>query len=384
MMTHRTGKPESALLYRQPGLRVVRLSGAPAARGYAHGRLLAQEIRQVRLGFLGYLAKLTCWVGGLPLYLGLVALAWRLRPYIPRPFWEEMQGVAAGAQVGLPLIVLINVIDDLAQNLIHCSAFAAGGDLSQTGAFLMGRNLDYAVFTEVMTRLNTVFLLFPQNGIPVVSVAWPGYIGVCTGLSQRQVALAQMSAMTRDLTFRGCPAGFRNRQALHQGKNLAAVAQLIARTPRTIGNNLLLCSPQEAQVLEVSAHHWARRPARDGLIIATNHYQSVEMQPFKGRFPHRPPFSPLSPYHFTEAYSHQRHQRLQELAAGSLGIRETQAMLRDSEVSNPGTVTSVVFQPQELCLWVAQSLQPPVCAGPWRKLTGLFSELGPEIGPPQD
>jgi hypothetical protein len=376
-------KPESAVLRREPGLRVVRLGGTPGELGLAHGQLLAREIREVRRALLSYLAKLTLWLGGLPLYLALAALAWRLRPFIPPPFWEEMQGVAAGARVALPLIVLINVFDDLAQNLPYCSAFAAGGGFSHTGDWLMGRNLDYAVFTEVMARLNTVFLLYPQEGIPLVSVAWPGYVGVCTGLSQKQIALAQLSAVTRDRTLRGCPAGFRNRQALQQGGNLAAVTQLIVKCPRTIGNNLLLCSPQEAEVLEVSAHNWARRQAENGLLIATNHYQSPELQPLQGRFPPRPPFSPLSPWHFTEAYSRSRQRRLQELAAtGSVGVRQAQEMLADPEIANPGTVTSVVFEPEDLSLWVAQSLQTPVATGRWRRLGELFSDPGPRFDPP--
>ncbi|MBW1916506.1 MAG: hypothetical protein JRI57_00580 [Deltaproteobacteria bacterium] len=368
-----------ALLLKEPGLQVVRLSGTPPELGFAHGRWLAREICQIRCSILKYLAKITGWLGGLPLYLGLVVLAWRFRPFIPGPYWKEMKGVAAGARVGVHFILLLNVFDDLAQNMPHCSAVAGRGRCNQTGAWLLARNLDYAVFTEVMTRLQTVFLLHPVRGVPLVSVAWPGFVGLYTGMNQNQVALAQLSTMTVDRTLRGCPAGIRNRQALQQGRSLPEVAGLITASTRTSGNNLVLCSPTEAQVLEVSARHWQARQAAQGLIIATNHYHSATMQPLQGRFPPRPPFSPLSPRHFTEAYSHSRYRRLQELAAGGLNIPKARTLLADPEVANPGTVSSVIFQPPDLAMWLAQSLQTPVATGGWRRLARLFADNGPDI-----
>lgn len=373
-------KLRSGLLRREPGLRLVRLGGTPRELGQAHGQLLASEIREMRRGILRYLAKLTLWAGGLPLYGALAALAGRFRTFVPRLLWEEMQGVAAGARVELSLILVINVLDDLAQNLPRCSAFAASGRRSRTGTCVMGRNLDYALFTEELTRLQTIFLFYPEQGIPLVSLAWPGYIAVCTGLSQNQVALAQLAAMTRDRTLQGCPSGIRNRQALEQGNSLSEVVRLITASPRTSGNNLLLCDPQEAMVLEVSAHHWARRLTARGLLVATNHYQTLEMLPRKGRFPPCPPFSPLSPEHFTEDYSFSRNRRLEEVAqAGPIGFTEARRMLGDPQVANPGTVTSVVFQPADLSLWLAQSVRTPVTAGRWWRLTNLFSDSGPEF-----
>ena len=75
----------------------------------------------------------------------------------------------------------------------------------------------------------------------------------------------------------------------------------------------MLCDPGEALVVELSAHRGTVRHPREGLLTATNHYQSASMHALKGRFPPRPPFSVLSSYHFTEAYSQARDHRLQEL-----------------------------------------------------------------------
>ena len=140
-------------------------------------------------------------------------------------------------------------------------------------------------------------------------------MGVCTGINAAGVALAQLSAMSRDRTLKGTPAALRFRQALEDGDTVNAVAASVLSMPGTIGNNLMLCGPREALVLEISARQGAVRRPVHGLLTTTNHYQSPAMQGLKGRFPPRPPYSVLAAYQFTEAYSQARNQRLQELAS---------------------------------------------------------------------
>jgi hypothetical protein len=345
--------------------RIIELAGSPWERGRRHGELLAREIRLMRRALLQYLSLLTFYLGALPL-LAVLQLFTCLSfwPQIPARLKEELRGVASGAHLGLPLVLLINTLDDLANNLASCSALAVGEGRTAQGLFLAGRNLDYPVFLDVLVDLKTLFLITPDQGVPLVSLAWPGYVGVLTGMNRAGVALAQLTAMCQDTTLKGLPAGLRHRLALEQETTVRDVAARILEPPRTIGNNLLLCGPREALVLEVSAHrHGVRRPS-GGVITATNHFQSDAMEPVKGEFRRIPPGAVLAPYYFTEAYSRDRNTRLQELAANrSLGPGDLQAILGDPGIANPGTVNSTVFAPAELTLWVAPKQSPPVSQG---------------------
>ena len=350
-------------------MRTIELSGAPREMGIRHGQLLAMEIRHLRRALLTYLARLSLYAGALPLYWLCQSLARLFRPYIPPRLKEEMLGVAAGARVGLGTILLINVIDDLGNNSPRCSAIAAGGPYNPRGRYLLGRNLDYPLFIEVMTALQTLFRYEPHGGLPLTSLAWPGYVGVCTGMNRAGVALAQLSAMSRDRSLRGVPAALRFRQALEAGETLEEAASLVMAAPGTIGNNLMLCSPRDAAVLEISARNAAVRRPEAGLLTATNHYQSAAMVPLKGRFPPPPPLSPVSADHFTEAYSQARDRRLRQLAAsGKLGPLEIQKILADPQIANPGTVVSTVFDPARKTMWVAMGQEPPVNQGPFLKI----------------
>ncbi len=351
-------------------LRILELSGEPQELGRRHGQTLGADIRRLHRGLLTYLARLSLYAGALPLYGLLKWLARGFWPFIPLPLQQEMLALAAGADVTLGSILLLNTLDDLANNSPRCSALAVGDHHTAPGVYLMGRNLDYPVFTDYMSRFQTLFLLAPHQGQRLASLAWPGYVGVCTGINAAGVALAQLSAMSRDRTLRGTPAALRFRQALQEGDTETAVAARVQATPGTIGNNLMLCGPREALVLELSARHGAVRHPRHGLLTATNHYQSPAMEGLAGRFPPRPPYSVLSAYHFTEAYSRARNARLQELASNRiLGPLDLQQILADPRVANAGTAVCTVFEPAARRLWVAQGETPPVNRGPFTAIT---------------
>jgi hypothetical protein len=320
----------------------------------------------MRRALLTYLARISLYAGALPLFGLLKWLARGFWPHIPPHLRQELAGIAVGADLALGSLLLINVVDDLGNNSPRCSALAVGERRTASGAYLMGRNLDYPLFINYLTQLQTLFLIEPHHGQPLASLAWPGYVGICTGMNYAGVALVQLSSMSRDRSLKGVPAALRFRQALETGDTVGEVAARVLKSPGTIGNNLLLCGPGDALVLELTARHGAKRHPHQGVLTATNHFQSTVMQGLKGRFPPRPPYSPLSSYHFSEAYSQSRNQRLQQLARGrQLGENDLQEILADPEIANAGTAVCAIFNPTERLLWVAQGETPPVSRGPF-------------------
>jgi hypothetical protein len=350
-------------------LRRLEIWGEPEARGRRHGQTLGADIRRLRREVLTYLARISLYAGALPLYGLLQWLARGFWPYVPPHLQQEMAALAAGAQLSLTSILLLNVMDDLANNSPRCSALAAGDSRTGQGGYVMGRNLDYPVFTEPLAALQTLFLIEPHRGQRLASLAWPGYVGVCTGINASGVALAQLSSMSRDRTLKGTPAALRFRQALEEGDTVDAVAARVLAAPGTIGNNLMLCGPREALVLEISARQGAVRRPENGLLTVTNHYQSPAMEGLKGRFPPRPPYSVLAAYQFTEAYSQARNDRLQKLASDRrLSPLDLQKILADPAIANAGTAVCTVFHPAGRLVWVARGKTLPVNQGPFEAI----------------
>ncbi|MEJ5329044.1 MAG: C45 family peptidase [Desulfobaccales bacterium] len=349
-----------------PDFTPIPLTGSPADLGRRHGLLFPREIRLLRRAFFRFLLRAGYLVAAWPLALLFYVLGGRFWPQVPPALKEEMRALAAAADLDLASVLLINVLDDVANALPRCSAVAVTPPRSATGGVLVGRNLDYPLFIDVLVRQQRVFLVTPEGGVPFLSVAWPGYVGVCTGMNRRGVVLCQLTAVCRRATFRGVPAALRFRLALERGESLTAAARELLALPATIGNNVLVADASGALVLELAPGAWACRRPLAGLLTATNHFQAPEMANLKGRFPRRPPGSPLSPEHFSEAYSLARDRRLRELAEGKLLMpQDLMKILADPQVANPGTVVSAVFSPPEGTLWLAQGESAPVSRHCW-------------------
>lgn len=349
-----------------PDFTPIPLTGSPAELGRRHGLLFPREIRLLRRAFFRFLLRSGYLVAAWPLALLFYVLGGRFWRRVPVALREEMRALAAAADLDLASVLLINVLDDVANALPRCSAVAVTPRRSATGGVLVGRNLDYPLFIDVLVRQQRVFLVTPEGGMPFLSVAWPGYVGVCTGMNRRGVVLCQLTAVCRRASFQGVPAALRFRLALERAASLTAAAREIPAHPATIGNNVLLADASGALVLELAPGAWAGRRPLAGLLTATNHFQAPEMAGLKGRFPRRPPGSPLSPEHFSEVYSLARDRRLRELAGGrSLSPPDLMAMLADPGIANPGTVVSAVFAPAEGTMWVAQGESAPVSRHRW-------------------
>ncbi len=359
-------------LLREEGLSVVVLRGTPSEMGWQHGTNLREEICTLRSKFVTYLSGLRKGLGGRILYWILLFLARRMNRYISEPIRIEMASVAKAAKVPYGFILLINVLDDLF-NTLACSSFAISGEMAKDTTLLYGRNLDYALFTDIMPRLNTVFAYKPKQGYPFISIAWPGYVGCVTGMNDRGLVLSGLASNTFDKTRKGIPTGIIYRQALQHAASLIDLKEIIALGPRTIGNNVLLASHDEAIVLEVSAKRWERRLSENGMITVTNHYQTAPMSSIQAPFISKPRSSPLPDNCFTQDYSVFRDEQLRRLRAkGPLGVNEVIETLRTEGVANPGTVQSAVFSPQEKTFWVAKRLETPVSLGEFVKLEDLL------------
>ncbi|HIC91171.1 MAG TPA: hypothetical protein EYP21_03730 [Syntrophaceae bacterium] len=364
--------PGGTFFIKQEGLTVLILKGNPSELGQQHGASLKGEIHLIHSKFSKYLSGLKRGVRGKILYWILFFLARRMSRYIPEVLKAEMIAVAKEAKVPYRFILLLNVLDDLL-NTLACSSFAVTGKKAKGGLTICGRNLDYAIFTDIMPCLNTVFVYEPKQGYSFISVAWPGYVGCVTGMNSKGLALSGHASNTFDKTRKGIATGILYRQALQYATSLKDIEETIASGPRTIGNNVLVASHDECFILELSANRWQSRPTEGGIITVTNHYQTSHMLSVQAPFIRKPPGSPLPHNCFTKDHSAFRDQQLRDLCKKSpLGVDEVIEALRNEGIANPGTVQSVVFLPAQKTLWVAQRLEVPVSLGNFVKLEGLL------------
>ena len=359
---------------REAGLTIVTLKGTSFEMGLQHGTLLKDEITSIHDHILNYLSHIKQGLWRQTLNPLLQLLVWGYNLFIPAEYREELKGIARGAGLSYSSILLINVFDDLGHKMA-CSCFTVKGGKTKEHILIYGRNLDYGIFTDVMPSATTVFCYHPTDGVPFVSVAWPAYAGVVTGMNSKKLVLGSLTSFSKEKARFGIPSGLLYRKALQHASSLIDFRKSIMNTRRTINNNLLIASTQESMVLEISPTRGQFRSEQDDILTVTNHFQNPFMSELKTFFMPKPPGSTLEDKLFTEHYSVERNHRLQHLCRkGAVDINEAIAILRDSKISNAGTVQSLLLIPEHLELWVAKETTTPVSQGEFIQLKDLFTD----------
>lgn len=299
-------------LEERDGLRILHLRGTPYDMGYQHGVLLGDEIR-TRLRQQIYEGLIL--EGGVS-HLLLLRHARHMDGYLPSKYREEMRGLADGAGISYSDVLLLNSIHDLTSQALPTqairdilltlyppfipslgkgsilsssdsppesnsgwnvpslpleAAFAAFGRATRNGTLLQG--IDFA---SPHPSLEDILLIVrqPQVGNSSVALAWPGVVGVTTGLNEEKISVAELASPSQDASLEGVPIPFLLRDVLEYSGDIPSALRLVASVQRTIGHNLVIGDgkPADAQAMEFSAHLYALFEAEDDMSIRANHY----------------------------------------------------------------------------------------------------------------
>jgi hypothetical protein len=382
-------------VHQHDGLLVVEIAGTPYERGRQHGAALGSQIRHLRRRLVGDIVFGKGWAMGSAFMGVLYGILARMHPNVPRELREEMRGVADGARVPYRDILLLNCFDDAMHALIQlnpmlapvlhhrfvkpvlgflgapptppagvfaCSSFVLTSEKSALGRPLHGRNLDYlisdgfvdpdALIPAELRQNVIVFMVRPERGNAFASVAWPGFVGTVTAVTDAGLSLACLTSTVTRETANGMPLLFLYRLIAQHATSLDEAEWIIRGTRRTIGNNLTMASgpTDEARSFEFTMDRVAVVPAANGLVAATNHFQHAAMQPLQTGW--------------VVPSSEHRLRRLGELFAdGRFGMADAQAALADvcpsagavdvwDCIQNPGTIYSSIVDPARYTLWV--------------------------------
>jgi hypothetical protein len=354
------------------GFRIVRLKGNAYERGYQHGAALKDSVRYFCDAFYRDLLFARNRFLGMSLSCVFLSLALRMERFIPRELRDEMRGVADGAGVSYRDILILNTFDDAIHGVsklagimtwvqkfrgsFACSSFVR---LAESGP-IHGRNLDYMVadsavdphgiVTRVLRENVVLFIHEPDRGCSFASVAWPGYVGVVTGMNVAGISLACHTSWTLGETIHGVPLPLLYRHVMQYSSSLSDAELRLRRARKTIGNNLSLASGPErdARALELTPGHVATWAPRDGTLAVTNHFQDPALGEPQER----------AGWLFPNSTS--RLERLHELLPSAPSTLDAaQAILMDTTpvrpdlgewdcLANPGTIYSTVFDPVNL------------------------------------
>lgn len=222
------------------GLREVSLRGTPEEIGAAEARLLRDRMIADEARLWGDYERYVPWwivrtaIGdvsrlryrhidrGLPearrRELAAQSLAFEPDPFISHmPTYQRM--------------VFLHALYDIALSfehspLIGCSTFALERDATTDGHAIVARTFDMET-DEVLDRDKAVFLVSEEGMIPFASVAWPGFVGVVTGMNVDGVFVVVHGGRAREPRAEGTPVAFSLREVLERARDTAEAVAIL-------------------------------------------------------------------------------------------------------------------------------------------------------------
>lgn len=174
----------------------VGLVGSPDTIGYSHARLLYPEMVENEGILLGRFRDQVPVRAARSLLLDLAQLRYRSVDREMSP--ERLREIAAGSLGFQPdpyaelfptfqRFVYLNALYDISLSfegspLIGCTTFTFDHEATSDGSGLLARAFDFEV-DEIFDRRKAVFFVRETGKIPFASVAWPGLVGVVSGMN---------------------------------------------------------------------------------------------------------------------------------------------------------------------------------------------------------
>jgi isopenicillin-N N-acyltransferase-like protein len=222
------------------GLREVHLYGSPEQIGAAEARLLRDRMivdeAQLWERFEHYVPWWTARVAiedvsrlryrrvdrGIP-EARRRELAAQSLAFEPDPFTAHMPTYQR--------MVFLHALYDIALSfehspLIGCSTFAMGRSMTTDGHAIVARTFDMET-DDVLDRDKAVFLLREEGAIPFASVAWPGFVGVVTGMNVEGVLAVVHGGRARNPRAEGTPVAFSLREVLERAHSTAEAVAIL-------------------------------------------------------------------------------------------------------------------------------------------------------------
>lgn len=270
----------------------VGLRGTPAQIGYEHARLLYPEMVQDEGILLGRFQE---QVSNPVLRNVLLDLAELRYAHVDRGMsLARRTEIAAGARGFSPdpyayvfptyqRFVYLNALYDMALSfehspLIGCTTFTFGGDALEGGGGILARAFDFEV-DEVFDDHKAVFLVKEEGSIPFASVAWPGLVGVVSGMNAAGVAVVVHGARGGTPQAEGEPVVHALRRVLSTAHDTEEALRALAALPPMVSHIVILTdSNGRGAVVE-------RVPGRPNFVrflpakaVTTNHFEGPSAQ----------------------------------------------------------------------------------------------------------
>lgn len=246
--------------------------------------------------------------------------------------------------------------------MVGCSSLAVWNENSEDGDLLIGRNFDFYVGDD-FAKNKLVEFVEPEDGIPYMSVSWPGMIGVVSGMNKEGITVTINAGKSKIPLVAKTPISFVTREILQYAKNIDEAIAIAKKRKVFVSESILVGSANDknAVIIEVSPDNFGvYKVENSSKLICTNHFQSDAYKDDK-----------RNQKHIVASHSEYRYEKLQELLDENpkLNPEKMASILRDKSglkgekigYGNEKALNqllahhAVIFSPEKKLVWVSSN-----------------------------
>jgi len=246
--------------------------------------------------------------------------------------------------------------------VVGCTSLAVWNENTEDGDLLIGRNFDFSV-GEDFSKNKLIEFVEPENGIPYMSVSWPGMIGVVSGMNKEGITVTINAGKSKIPLTAKTPISLVTREILQYARNIDEAIAIARKRKVFVSESILVGSANDkkAVIIEVSPKNFGvYDAANSSRVFCTNHFQSEAYKNDK-----------KNQKHIVESHSEYRYKKLQELLQENpkLNPEKMASILRDKSglkdksigYGNEKAINqllahhAVIFSPEKRLVWVSSS-----------------------------
>jgi isopenicillin-N N-acyltransferase-like protein len=318
----------------EPPVPIIHLRGTGRELGEQMGSQLGREITSLYAKYFGQYFQ-----SDMERNMALIA-AGMFESRIGPEYLAEVKALAAKTGLDERQVMLAQCFLDLSA-MTACSTITLPGGASSDRVARFGRNLDFPGF-DIADKSSVLLVYHPKDRFSFVSVAWPGMMGVLSGMNEHGLTLANMEVDRPQRPPMAMPYSLLYRSILERCRTVDEAIGLLRSIPRQTANNLMLMDAAGGRaVVEITPDAVTVRRASDSAaLISTNHHRLADLDT-PGRCA--------------------RFDYLHDTAArqfGSVSRTDIQAMLAHV-AQGEMTLQSMVFEPSNRVMYLAVGANAP-------------------------
>jgi hypothetical protein len=280
----------ASYVVQRAGVREVYLEGSPERIGSDHARLLRDPMIDDESALWGDFEHFVPVAAARALMMDMGRVRYRdVDRGMSSARTRELAAEAAGFQPDpfashLPTyhrLVFLHALYDIALSfehspLIGCSAFVLGPGATTDGHTLLARAFDFEAGDE-FDRDKAVFFVRAEGGaIPFASVAWPGLVGVMTGMNAEGVAIVVNGARAKEPRTEGEPVVFGLRDVMERAHDVDEAVAILKAQPVMVSHLVMVADARGKTAIVERApgvEAFVRPPNDPDRVALTNHFE---------------------------------------------------------------------------------------------------------------